>query len=87
VAVESYRVLISIEVLQLERPSRGDRDLMLSFLASLEKDPSRRGDYEELDEVGRPVQIKVLGKIAITYWTDHAVKEIKVTKVEKADVH
>ena len=44
-----------------------------------------KGDYEETDEVGRPVQIKVVGFYALTYWADHAVSEIKVIKVEKAD--
>jgi mRNA-degrading endonuclease RelE of RelBE toxin-antitoxin system len=80
-----YKVLISIEILQLERPSRRNRESILSFLESLALNPLRRGDYEELDEVGRPVQIKIIGDYALTFWADHAVKEIKVTKIEKAD--
>ncbi len=83
--MEPYRVMVSIDVLQLDRPSRRDRDLILSFLETLRKDPTKSGDYEEHDEEGRPVQIKVLGKFALTYWPDHAVREVKVTKVEKAD--
>ena len=80
-----YKVLVSIEVLQLERPTPRDRNLILSFLGSLADDPNKRGDYEERDEVGRPVQIKIIGKYALTYWADHAVKEVKVTKIEEAD--
>jgi hypothetical protein len=57
----------------------------LKFLEALADDPSKRGDYQERDDVGRAVQIKVVGKFALTYWADHAVKEIKVTKIEKAD--
>ena len=80
-----YRVLVCIEILQLQKPSRRDRDLILRFLESLGSNPYGKGDYEERDAVERPVQIKVIGKYALTYWADHAVKEIKVTKIELAD--
>jgi hypothetical protein len=77
--------LVCIEILQLEKPSRRDRDLILRFLESLGSNPFARGDYEETDEVGRPVQIKVIGRYALTYLPDHAVKEVKVAKIELAD--
>ncbi len=83
--MEPYRVLVCIEILQLEKPSRRDRDLMLRFLERLGSNPFAKGDYEEKDEVGRPVQIRVISKYALTYWADHAVKEVKVTKIELAD--
>ena len=83
--MEPYRVLVCIEILQLQKPSRRDRDLILRFLENLRGNPFGKGDYEERDEVERPVQIKVIGKYARTYWADHAVKEVKVTKIELAD--
>jgi hypothetical protein len=83
--LHSYKVLVSIEILQLSRPSRRDRDQILFFLESLGQDPFKVGDYQEGDEVGRPVQIKIIGKYALTYWADHAVKEIKVVRVARAD--
>ena len=58
---------------------------MLTFLERLADDPYQRGDYEENDDTGRPVQIKVIGKYALTFWADHAVCEVKETTVEKAD--
>ncbi len=48
-------------------------------------EPFRPGDYEESDTHGRPVQIKIVGKYAITFWADHSEKEIKVIKIESAD--
>ncbi len=48
-------------------------------------DPFRSGDYEELDTHGRPVQIKIVGKYALTFWVDHSEKEIKIIKIESAD--
>ena len=83
--MQPYKVLVSIQILQLARPTPQDREKMLSFLESLAKDPNKAGDFEEHDDIGRPVQTKIIGNYALTYWADHAVKEIKVVKVEKAD--
>ena len=83
--MQPYKVLVTIEALQMKRPSRVERDLVHSFLESLANDPDRPGDYIECDDAGRSVQIKIVGDFALTYWADHAVKEVKVTKIEKAD--
>ena len=83
--MEPYRVLVCIEVLRLEKPSRRDRDLMLSFLGGLARNPRGKGGYEERDDVGRTVGIKILGHYARTYSADHAVREVKLTKIELAD--
>jgi hypothetical protein len=40
---------------------------MLRFLEKLADFPSLPGDYEERDEVGRPVQIKVVADYALAY--------------------
>jgi hypothetical protein len=83
--MEPYRILVTADLLREPRQSRKTRDLILNFLDFLARNPSADGDYHELDAIGRTVQIKVLGDCALTFWTDHAVKEIKVVKVEKAD--
>ena len=49
--MEPYRVLVCIEILQLQKPSRRDRDLILRFLENLRSNPFGKGDYEERDEV------------------------------------
>jgi mRNA-degrading endonuclease RelE of RelBE toxin-antitoxin system len=83
--LQPYGVLITVEVLRMERPNRNERDRILSFLEILTKNPECTGDYTERDDTGRLVQIKIVGGYAVTYWADHAVKEVKVTKIEKAD--
>ncbi len=83
--MQPYKVLVSITLLQLERPSRLERERLLSFLESLADNPWKQGDYEERDNVGHPIQIKIIGDYALTYWADHAVKEVKVVRIEKAD--
>lgn len=69
----------------MQRPARRDRELILSFLESLATNPFQKGDYEEMDDTGRPIQIRIIGGYALTFWADHAVKEIKVIRFEKAD--
>ena len=83
--MQPYKVLVTIEVLQMKRPPRAERERILSFLESLANHPELSGDYAERDDAGRSVQIKIVGDFALTYWADHAVKEVKVTKIENAD--
>lgn len=83
--MQPYKVLVTVEVFHMDRPSRAERNHVLSFLESLAANPERAGDFTERDDSGRIVQIKVLGDYALTYWADHAVKEVKVIKIEKAD--
>jgi hypothetical protein len=83
--LQPYKVLVTIEVLQMERPARAERERILAFLESLVNHPESPGDYTDRDDAGRSVQIKIIGDYALTYWADHAVNEVKVTKIEKAD--
>ena len=83
--MQPYKVLVSIAFLRLQGLSRTDRDRILKFIEALADNPWKVGDYEERDDVGHPVQIKIIGDYALTSWADHAVKEIKVIRVETAD--
>ena len=80
-----YRVLITHKVLLLARPAVRERQEIYAFLEGLAHDPFQKGDYEEMDEIGRPIEIKIIGRWALTFWSDHAVREVKVIRVEKAD--
>lgn len=80
-----YKVLITHQVLTLSKPSSRDRERIIRYLDSLANDPFQNGDYQEQDAVGRPIQIKVVGEMALTYWVDHGSEEVKVTHIEKAD--
>jgi len=64
-------------------PRRGRSGLM-TFFSALERDPHQRGDYVETDADGRPNQVKIVGRWAVTYWPDHAVKEVRVVRLENA---
>lgn len=66
----------------LGRPSR-ERRLLLHFLDELGNDPYRSGDFEVSDQTGRGQQVKRIGGLYITFWPDHAIKEVRVTDIER----
>ena len=43
------------------------------------------GDYSEHNHSGRMIEIKIIGQYAVTNWADHAVKEMKVVDIRRAD--
>jgi mRNA-degrading endonuclease RelE of RelBE toxin-antitoxin system len=80
-----YRVLIAKEVIaSLANFSRREKQRVTQFFETLADDPYRAGDYVEQDETGRPIQVLVVGKIALWFWSDHAVKEVKVLDLKSA---
>ena len=80
-----YRVYINQEALLTAPRSGPQRRAVMDFVASLSSNPYSRGDFAEKDDVGRDVFVKVVGRFAITYWADHAVCEVKVTHIRRAD--
>lgn len=60
-----------------------DRENVLTFLGGLAIHPERRGDFTERDASDRILQVGRTGRWLITYWSDHAVKEIRIVRIEK----
>lgn len=69
----------------MEALSRAERERIGRFIDSLAADPFKVGDYSEFDETGRSIQIRVIGRSAIAYWSDHPVQEVRIVDVVKAD--
>jgi hypothetical protein len=84
--VAPYRVMVAREILTQAKPSMSERRRLLALLDSLASDPFQAGDFQEDDGEGRPVQVRVIGRYALTFWADHAAKEVKVTKMIQADL-
>ena len=57
----------------------------MEFVRSLHDAPNYPGDFVERDASSREVRVKLVGKYAVSYWTDEAAKAVMVTKVEPAD--
>ena len=84
--MKPYRVAMDLEAVEFWRGcSRRDRELVLKFVTVLAHNPNRTGDYTEHDRIGRVLQECVVGGCAVTWWTDHAVSEIRVVAISPAD--
>ena len=84
--MKPYAVYLRIEAAEsLKSVAARHRREIENFIDSLSGHPFRTGDYAETDSVGRPIQIKILGNFAVAFWADHAVKEIKVVAIVRAD--
>lgn len=58
------------------------RHEILAELERLARDPFCAPDLEEAGPSGRKFAIRVRERIVLTYWVDHAVKEVRVLRVE-----
>jgi hypothetical protein len=65
----------------LEEVTGTRRKAMDRFIDYLSENPFDEGDFSEEDEQGRKVFCKVVRDYAITYFPDHAVKELKVLEI------
>jgi len=56
-----------------------ERNQLLRFFNKLRSNPFLDGDYVERGDIGRLMQVIVVGRYAVVFWADHAVKEIKAS--------
>ena len=84
--MKPYAVYLRLEAAELLKSvAIRNRRGIENFVDSLSGNPFKSGDYAETDAAGRPIQIKILGNFAVAFWADHAVKEIKVVAIVRAD--
>jgi hypothetical protein len=58
------------------------RQRLILALESLAAEPLQNGDFEAMDDTGRPVQIKADGSFLISFWPDTFVRELRIIKLE-----
>jgi len=81
-----YEVYLRTEAFEFLRQRHTDeRNRLLRLLHELGQDPYRKGDFFERDLSGREIQVLIFQRYAISYWADHAVKELKVIDIRYAD--
>ena len=81
----AYRVFIAADVIANLRACRRQEQLRITALIDgLADNPYRSGDYVERDEIGRPIQVLIIGRQAVFFWADHAVKEVKIVDLKPA---
>jgi len=84
--MKPYQVFINEAALNTAPRSGKQRELVMHYLRSLASEPDQRGDFVEKDGAGRNVQVKIVGRFAITFWVDHPACEVKVTHIRPADL-
>ena len=77
VRIEVYQAMMALK--------RADRERIIRWLEALRQTNFLPGDYTETDEVGRIIQVQVIGRHALSFWHDGPVNEFKVVKIELAD--
>ena len=82
----SYRLLISIEVVEfVERLPNKPRSAIRSLIEAIGTDPLGRSDAEDYDDIGRLLQIAIIGDYALMYWIDDADRHVKILDIHAAD--
>ena len=84
--MSDYDVSVDLEVLQqLLQASAEQREQVIELLARLRRQPFLQGDYREPDDTGRTNEVVLAGNVLVFFWSDHAVKTVRVTKVDFID--
>ena len=69
----------------LAQASRTAQRRLGVILDHLKAGPFRPGDLQERDAQGRICEILVVGDWIVTLWVDHAVREIRVLRLESVE--
>ncbi len=69
----------------LAQASRGPQRRLGVILDEVKAAPFRPGDLQERDTHGRVCEILVAGDWLVTFWVDHAVREIRVVRLESVE--
>ena len=78
-----YEIVVPLTVFEeLRGLRRADRREIEDFLQRLVRQPSLSGDFEAPADDGRVHQVKIVGNWIVSYWSDHAAREIRVTNTE-----
>jgi hypothetical protein len=74
---EAVRAFASLPVRQREK--------LLRVFDSLARFPSQQGDYQEAGGSGRLYEVKLSDDLMLTWWVDHAVREVRIVRIEPVE--
>ncbi len=64
---------------------RRERKALLDFFDRLARLPSTESEWVLIDQAGRTNFQTAVGRILVTYWADHAVREIRIVRLDRID--
>ncbi len=65
-------------------PAR-QRGRLLRTFDQLARRPHQEGDYREAGASARVYEVKLIDEILVTWWTDHAAKEVRIVRIEPVE--
>lgn len=65
--------------------STRQRTCLLRVFDSLARLPHQEGDYREAGTSRRLYEVKLIDETLITWWTDHAAKEVCIVRIEPVE--
>jgi hypothetical protein len=81
---DDYEVVMqSATVERLMACSRPVRQTLMDQLIRLAANPFTKGQRSVVDLSGREHQVMVAGPWEVTYWPDHAMKELRIVRLRK----
>lgn len=58
------------------------RGQLLRLFEAMIRQPNQAGDYQEVGISGRPYEVKLIDELILTWWVDHAAKEVRIIRIE-----
>ncbi len=81
---EAWELVLHEKAMREFISSRGaDRRKLERAFESLAKNPTQKPDKQFEDSGGRPLSVIPVGRLAVIYWLDVFVKEIRILSVER----
>lgn len=80
--VSPYTIYLRKPVHQsLNKINKTKKRKIEAFIESLSNDPFNEGDFLETDSTGRTIFTVIVEGYAVTYFSDHAVAEVKILEL------
>jgi hypothetical protein len=81
-----YDVVIPLsKVAAFHACRKSERKLLLDCLDRLARNPSAVSDWLVKDSTGRPNFQVTAGRFVVTFWPDHAAREVRILKLDRVD--
>ena len=64
--------------------SRAEQKQLAVIIDDLKGSPFRQGDLQEPDAQQRVNEILLLGNWLVTFWVDHAAREVRIVRLESS---
>lgn len=61
------------------------RENLLRIFEHLARYPKQEGDFQESGASGRVYEVKLHDNLLLTWWVDHAVREVRIVRMEFVD--